>query len=800
MGTVRTSLLRFCEAGADRLRGWHAAADRPVRADPAAVGGDIDHLAERGLQSLGYRTAIIARTVVVIVCGAFALPGAPEGGLPTAAAVAAALLGCGVYWLSMRDRRPRWPIADLVIVCGVCVSLHWTVAPEILGGGTGWVRSLASITVMAYQWHTRPLTGAGVAVVVSGAYAVGAVLSPEAAWSAVLPRAPYMLLEAALARGLWVLVRRGARNADELRRSEERVRMRGAVAAATYADEREYLAALHDTAAATLLMVGLAVTGGRQDWLSDQARRDVAILTSQVGDGSGHVDLVELLGSTIRGSPLDVAWIRDGPLWLPPGPANAISRGVHEALANVVSHAGVETATVRVERRDADVLVVVTDSGRGFVPGEVSPHQRGVSWSILERMAAAGGTASVTSEPGAGTCVRLAWSPTSDQVGPSSVLEEQRRTRSARVTVVGFLRGIRLSIFAIITALLLTWEVGMLVTHAAAYGSFAVQLIAYGALLLVAVIAGARVLRDRPMGRWGLPLMGVVFAAAVAAGSGVPAEAMGTPVHWVYGDVGWFGLLLLMESPLWVLIAVLAADYVIALAQLLAGGGAGLGLVAVLTTASVIIWVSQSAVALSTWTLRRVAEGAARTALEEERLRTQEAVGRRIHRDRQARYAALKTKVVPLLNGLASGELDPGDQRVRHACAVEAARLRRLFAERDDVPDRLVHELQACIDAAERRGITVSLAIRGRTPALRRDVRRALTEPTLAALMTAATTARVTVVASPSATTVSVVADSHKEAVESTVLNRIDQVAVSVMTAGERLWVEATWRESSRSR
>jgi hypothetical protein len=44
-----------------------------------------------------------------------------------------------------------------------------------------------------------------------------------------------------------------------------------------------------------------------------------------------------------------------------------------------------------------------------------------------------------------------------------------------------------------------------------------------------------------------------------------------------------------------------------------------------------------------------------------------------------------------------------------------ATQLRRLFAENDDVPDPLVHELSACIDVAERRGLAVSLAVSGET-------------------------------------------------------------------------------------
>jgi signal transduction histidine kinase len=52
--------------------------------------------------------------------------------------------------------------------------------------------------------------------------------------------------------------------------------------------------------------------------------------------------------------------------------------------------------------------VRVTDAGRGFDVGAVSDHRRGIRGSVVERMAAVGGRAEVTSRPGR-TTVRLEW-------------------------------------------------------------------------------------------------------------------------------------------------------------------------------------------------------------------------------------------------------------------------------------------------------------------------------------------------------------------------------------------------------
>ncbi|WP_244199790.1 sensor histidine kinase, partial [Amycolatopsis thailandensis] len=81
-------------------------------------------------------------------------------------------------------------------------------------------------------------------------------------------------------------------------------------------------------------------------------------------------------------------------------------RAVREALVNVDRHAGVGEALLTVED---GVRVTVRDEGRGFDPAATPAQRRGVRGSLVERMAAAGGRAEVTSAPGAGTTVDLVW-------------------------------------------------------------------------------------------------------------------------------------------------------------------------------------------------------------------------------------------------------------------------------------------------------------------------------------------------------------------------------------------------------
>jgi signal transduction histidine kinase len=110
---------------------------------------------------------------------------------------------------------------------------------------------------------------------------------------------------------------------------------------------------------------------------------------------------------------------------IPARVAVAISNAVREALSNVAAHAGTGEAWVQVRQTtleaDAEVPrrldVIVRDRGVGFDLAHVDPTRLGLRRSIEERAADCGGQASIWSQPGQGTVVRLTW-PDSRQPGP----------------------------------------------------------------------------------------------------------------------------------------------------------------------------------------------------------------------------------------------------------------------------------------------------------------------------------------------------------------------------------------------
>jgi hypothetical protein len=286
----------------------------------------------------------------------------------------------------------------------------------------------------------------------------------------------------------------------------------------------------------------------------------------------------------------------------------------------------------------------------------------------------------------------------------------------------------------------------------------------------------------------------VLAAGALVAGLLGTAAASGAAAftsNWAWDATGWIGVLVLLRQPLTELAALLAVNAGVTVAVLVQDGVADRVTLARFGTVTYATTVLQLAVALASRALDATARRAAAAAEGEAAVRRRRQVAEQLHACRQDRYDTVGRSVAPLLAGLASGELDPADRRTRHRCAVEAGRLRRLLAETDDVPDPLLHELRACADIADRRGVLVDLQVQGRLPALEVSVRRALAEAPLHALAGARRQARVTVVARADEVAVSVLSDGPPAEPAG---SADPLVTVTAQEGGDRQWVEARWR------
>ncbi|MEU6646467.1 ATP-binding protein [Saccharomonospora sp. NPDC046836] len=369
----------------------------------AAEAGPTESHLNRAIQ----RYAVSVRVLVIMSCAGLGLLAVPARYLPVAllaGAVALAWCGLSLYWLRSAPPLARIVAAALVSVLLIQLTQAWTGPAEF----NSWVFAVASITAISAQFELARHRGAAllVSLVTVLAYVAGsAVIRPpgEAVVSGVR-----LLVETALSWVAYLLVRRQARAADRRNAWAAEQRRAAGVAAARRAAEREYLATLHDTASATLLMVSLGA--GDRSWVADRARRDIETLTAPLTGAARQVDLVPLLRQAADDPAVAVDVELPGTLSLPAAPALAVAHGVREAVLNVVRHAGVSAATLRAScDEDGRLVVELSDQGAGFDTDLVAEHRRGLTGSIIGRMTAVGGATEIDSAPGRGTTVRWTW-------------------------------------------------------------------------------------------------------------------------------------------------------------------------------------------------------------------------------------------------------------------------------------------------------------------------------------------------------------------------------------------------------
>lgn len=349
------------------------------------------------------------------------------------------------------------------------------------------------------------------------------------------------------------------------------------------------------------------------------------------------------------------------------------------------------------------------------------------------------------------------------------------------------IRSLRIAVLVVASAVLGTVTIALVRSYPV-YQNFSAQMVAFAILVAVAVAEAVLLSAGRSWRGYRWAALGVVLVASALSIFSLPEGAVTTAADWAFGTVGWFLLILLLNQPLAWLLTALGVQEAIQFGAALSGA-AGRAELLNLVSGSLGAIGYPLACGIAAGVMRSVVHEAERATRQAAVIRTGDAVAEQVHWQQQDRYSELDATTLPLLQGLADRSLDPSLATVQRACAIEAARMRRLFAETDQVNARLLHELRHCIDIAERRGVVVELATRGAWPDPPRDVRRALTDPAAAVLATAASWARLTVVGTPGAVVVTVVADGSVE------LPATDNRFVGRTTAlhEQTLLVEATW-------
>ena len=361
--------------------------------------------AVRLLDGFGRRYVVAVRLAILppIITVAL-LTASPAGFAGTAAMVAVAVVWTFVYgwWLNRGGVAPA--VVDVAVLLLLCLSVLWT--DGVATSNDDWIRLLVTFACVTWQWHTTPLTGAVAAVVAT----VGQIVIFSMAGIPVEPVRLWTIVMAGGSRAAWELVARAAERADRTAAEAEQARRESAGAEAERAEERELANSLHDTAATTLLMVGIGQVPPGASWLAPQARRDLDRLRSYDGKATEQADLVEMLRADLDADYLTVDLTAPQRLALPFDVASAIAGAVREALNNVRRHAGTSQASVRLHGNAQGLRVEIADEGRGFAVGDATSTRRGLRESVHGRMTRIGGTATVSSAEGAGTVVRLEWS------------------------------------------------------------------------------------------------------------------------------------------------------------------------------------------------------------------------------------------------------------------------------------------------------------------------------------------------------------------------------------------------------
>lgn len=175
--------------------------------------------------------------------------------------------------------------------------------------------------------------------------------------------------------------------------------------------ERADVAAhLHDSVLQTLALIQKAARDpGTVTRLARSQERDLRswLYTSQGDEQSSMATALRVAAAEVEddfGVPVEVICVGDRAV---PEELRPLVLATREAVVNAAKHSGASQVDVYAEVTAAGTEVFVRDRGAGFDQSAIPADRYGVRNSIIDRMQRHGGTATIRSEPGKGTEVRL---------------------------------------------------------------------------------------------------------------------------------------------------------------------------------------------------------------------------------------------------------------------------------------------------------------------------------------------------------------------------------------------------------
>jgi signal transduction histidine kinase len=349
-----------------------------------------------------------------------------QASVPDAALWPAFLPLAVIAALMIRHIRSRTTMSLAVMIavgvaCAYAFAVVFHAQPEVMSHSDAYIIAMPTLGLMlAPGVATRPgvplVASAaaflgGITVVAISALQHGMVLVP-----AVTP-AGTLALVALL--GLVAGLRGGARSSA--RRELLRAQRDEHVASLRYNIEMNAAAIMHDTVLNDLAALAAAPPGPLAPAQRAQMEHDLTMLLgeewlseeSEPGEKDPRADwrgspLAAAIDSA-RGSGLRVNVSGDLTVLtrLSRTASRALGLAVRQCLANVLQHSGTDRAEVAVYGTEAEVTVMVVDSGRGFSESETATDRMGLRNSVRSRVERAGGTVRLWSTPGRGTSVMI---------------------------------------------------------------------------------------------------------------------------------------------------------------------------------------------------------------------------------------------------------------------------------------------------------------------------------------------------------------------------------------------------------
>src|SRR4051794_4608814 len=298
-------------------------------------------------------------------------------------------------WAYAASRRPSWTLlllvaAGILLLGAVGLSKRGVagIALVAIGLAIAWRRQGSFRRDAPLSYGGLALAAVGTVILLQGGRPNAAVLAPGAIAGALLLIAGPWLWRLALDRD----AERAARI-----RSEER---------------SEVAARVHDSVLQTLALIQRHAQEPRR--VASLARRQERELRGWLyGDrplGDDEASLLAALSAAaadveeLHGVRVELASAGDCPV---DDAARALVLAAREAMTNAAKFADVEEIDVYLEASEETISVFVRDRGAGFDRAAVPADRRGISESIGQRLARAGGRATITSAPSAGTEVEL---------------------------------------------------------------------------------------------------------------------------------------------------------------------------------------------------------------------------------------------------------------------------------------------------------------------------------------------------------------------------------------------------------